>query len=50
MPSESMDKASDEQDNIVVAAIDDYAHNEHACLNFDDEYLMKYPNWWSKYR
>lgn len=49
MPSESVDKASAEHDDMVEAAIGDYSH-EHAGLDSNDEHSMKYPNWWSKYR
>jgi len=49
MPSESVDKASAEHDDMVVAAIGDFSH-ERAGLDSDDEHSMKYPNWSSKYR
>ena len=49
MPSESVDKASAEHDDMAVAAIGDFSH-ERAGLDSDDEHSMKYPNWSSKYR
>jgi hypothetical protein len=52
MTGESIEKSSDGASIVVepISADNNYARHNQDDLEFDDEHLEKYPNWWSKYR